>query len=416
MRKIVVIIMTMVIMLSLMHITAVNAQGQYRTPITIINNADQDLTDYQVKIELNSSWDGWSYVSSDGSDIYFLDSSNNPLYYWIESFDYTNQEATIWVKVPSIPANGQTTIYMYYGGTNPYSDYNDPEQVFLFYDDFEGSSSLTIDNIRAGSTYSFDNTWSIHGSYSFKYSDTSSSDYGEVRIYTSYTTLGIVVEVYVKPDLDQTKLHVFGFYFDRTLGIKYTASTSEYSLGVIDVETKVTEGWSNNLYKFVGKFKPNGILTIEYYDDTGFLVDSYTTTNSYTIDVIGLKFYTGGGQVGDIWVDLFIVRKFVDPEPSVSIGSSEAVGDGDDGSTSSTISSNSTTIVEVHSISVETTALFMMILFIVNTVLLVIRRGIIWAIIEALFPFIMYYYGFSIEIVVISLFMAVGAIIMVVRS
>jgi len=103
----------------------------WATPIDITEKSGQTLTNYQVKIGLDSTWDGWSRVSSDGSDIYFTDSSGNPLYFWFESWDYGNKKAIIWVKVPSIPASSTVRIYLHYAGANPYSSYRDVSNTFI---------------------------------------------------------------------------------------------------------------------------------------------------------------------------------------------------------------------------------------------------------------------------------------------
>jgi len=68
----------------------VHETGDYSTPITIAEQSGTDLYNYTVKIVLNSTnWDGWSYTSDDGSDIYFMDGNGNPLYYWVKYFNKT---------------------------------------------------------------------------------------------------------------------------------------------------------------------------------------------------------------------------------------------------------------------------------------------------------------------------------------
>jgi hypothetical protein len=49
------------------------------------------------------------------------------------------EKSQIWVKVPSIPANGTATIYMHYGNPEATSA-SDAEAVFEFFDDFEGAN------------------------------------------------------------------------------------------------------------------------------------------------------------------------------------------------------------------------------------------------------------------------------------
>jgi len=89
-----------------------NTSWSYRQVIYISNTAG-NLTNYQVKIELNSSNVGTNFDwSNNGSDIRFVNSTNDLLNYWIESWNSTGQEATIWVNVTSLPNNTNTTIYI----------------------------------------------------------------------------------------------------------------------------------------------------------------------------------------------------------------------------------------------------------------------------------------------------------------
>lgn len=86
---------------------------QYYKEITIRENSGSILSDYQIPISLSSSnfpTNAWS----DGADIRFTDSNGNELNYWIESWDSVNSNAKIWVKVPTITANSNTIIRMYY--------------------------------------------------------------------------------------------------------------------------------------------------------------------------------------------------------------------------------------------------------------------------------------------------------------
>jgi len=107
--------------------------------ITIIGT-NETLSNYQVKIELNPSNFDFSSASIDASDVYFVDSNENYIPYWIESWG--DDHAVIWCKVPVIPANTSTHIWMLYGYTaeHPMSD---GDSTFEFFDDFEGTSGNT---------------------------------------------------------------------------------------------------------------------------------------------------------------------------------------------------------------------------------------------------------------------------------
>ena len=121
----------------------------YRKEINITENSGNDLTDYQVKIPVVYE----SKMQSDFSDLRFTDSDGTTLLsYWVE--EYTEgSSATVWVKIPDIPASGVKTIYMYYGNLpagsasnfdNTFTkDYGESGLVGLWHFDEGGGTSAT---------------------------------------------------------------------------------------------------------------------------------------------------------------------------------------------------------------------------------------------------------------------------------
>ncbi len=108
---------------------------KYYKEITVNENSGKTLTDYPVLVELNSANFDFSKAKFDGSDIRFA-ADGEELNYWIEEWDAVRKKAKIWVKVPSIPANGVTKIKMWYGNPSA-SAVSDGDKVFEFFDDFE---------------------------------------------------------------------------------------------------------------------------------------------------------------------------------------------------------------------------------------------------------------------------------------
>ncbi len=138
--------------------------------VVITERSGESLRNYVVNVTLTPSWSGWGYVLPNGSDIFFADSRGNPLYFWIERFDYGSRVGTIWVKVPYIPANSNVTIYMFYGysrtlGRNPYGSYMNPYRTFIFFDSFEGRFEWV--NWSLGIVYRI-NSLSHDGTYSLE--------------------------------------------------------------------------------------------------------------------------------------------------------------------------------------------------------------------------------------------------------
>ena len=109
----------------------------FRREISIDNSAGGLLSDYQIRIDVTYS----ANMSTDFSDLKFTTSSDVVLNHWIE-VKQDGVSAVVWVKVPTIAASGTTTLYMYYGGCTPGTA--NPEDVFVFYDDFSNFSGWTI--------------------------------------------------------------------------------------------------------------------------------------------------------------------------------------------------------------------------------------------------------------------------------
>jgi len=115
---------------------------KYQRDITITEQSGSNLTDYQVPIELDNTNFDFTHTKPNGEDIRFKDKNENLLSYFIEEWDATNESAKVWVKVPSIPANSSTMIYMYYGNSEAESA-SDSEATFGLFDDFNSVSGHT---------------------------------------------------------------------------------------------------------------------------------------------------------------------------------------------------------------------------------------------------------------------------------
>ncbi len=111
----------------------------HRTELTIINEGNiNTLTDYQVQSNIDTKiYIDQSQMQADGDDIRFADSDGTTLmpYYIISGVNTNNTR--IYVKIPSIPANNNKTIYMYYG--NPAAGaYENFDNTFTKNSGFDG--------------------------------------------------------------------------------------------------------------------------------------------------------------------------------------------------------------------------------------------------------------------------------------
>lgn len=102
-----------------------------------LKGVDQKLTNYQLKLQLNEHNFSLTQTQPDGRDIRFTAGNEKAfLSHWIEQYDPANRVATIWVKIPVIPAGAETTLRLYYGNPNA-SNISSGEDTFLFFDQFE---------------------------------------------------------------------------------------------------------------------------------------------------------------------------------------------------------------------------------------------------------------------------------------
>jgi hypothetical protein len=128
--------------LDLVNVTIVDftsAQWPYRQPILIGNDNDDPLADFETLVMVNTATlISAGKMQSDGDDIRFMAPGFTPLAYWVDSGMNTTQ-SKIWVSVPSIPAHGAVTIYMYYGNPSATSR-SSGEATFTFFDDFMGNT------------------------------------------------------------------------------------------------------------------------------------------------------------------------------------------------------------------------------------------------------------------------------------
>ena len=111
-----------------------------RRPVAISNPCPGACSSFQVQIKLDSTNFNFANAKTDGSDVLVTDSDAvTPVPFWIENWNSVSQTASIWVNVASIPTGG-TTLYLYYGNSDPLGRTNDPSLVFDFYDAFNGTT------------------------------------------------------------------------------------------------------------------------------------------------------------------------------------------------------------------------------------------------------------------------------------
>jgi len=307
---------------------------QYRRAINITNlNITINITDYQVLVTLNTqTLISQGKMRSDCGDIRFTNSSDYLLNYWIESGCNTTS-TKIWVKVPNIPANSNTTIYVYYGNPNATSLSNGTA-TFDYFDDFntnttsqytryDQSSSTTLYwDSSQGTVYSsgessgYQHSW-VANSYQ-NYADSmkiiarvkASSTSGQNRpavILLKPTDSTTFVYLGVEPDRGYISLHKYLSSTDYLVSNIASASYNTwYVIQMVKIGTTyhVWYGSSLSSLTYGGNFSITDSALTGYTPRVGFSIRNINQRSDF---------------------DYYIIAKYTSPEPTTSIGNEELV-------------------------------------------------------------------------------------------
>ena len=133
----------------------------FRKQITIDNtNVDDDLTNFPlyVKIDADGNIGGNITDTTDGHDIRFTGSDGTTaLKYERESFSVTSGDATghFWVKVPAIPSEYASAIFLYYGNTTEAAGADGQDAVNVWDANYKGVWHLNDTTDSSGNSHTF---------------------------------------------------------------------------------------------------------------------------------------------------------------------------------------------------------------------------------------------------------------------
>ena len=304
-------------------------------PIKITEQSGNNLSDYQVLIELNSSNFDFSKAKADGGDIRFLLPSGKSIPYWIESWDKSGQSAKVWVKVPSIPANSSTVIYMYYGNPSA-TDESNGDAVFEFFDDFSTNTIGSKWNKQGSSSGSV----SISGGYLILDPDQSTGGCGgtaEVISTQGFDLTGdnsflLKGRIYIS-DRGAWKVQVFGWYDTSssycvagtdcggsTKGAYLTtrSNASSNNFMVSDGSGSTCLNYNSALDRWV-EIEIARLSNGHYktWEDGNYIGEVSTHLYSSSDARIKLAYQGSGAEI--MKADYVFVRKYTDPEPTFTV-------------------------------------------------------------------------------------------------
>jgi len=311
---------------------------KYRKPIIITENSGNDLEEYQVPINVTYN----SHMNSDFSDLRFtyyneIESTEEEIPYWIEE-KIDGSWAYVWIKVPYIPANGNATLYMYYGNTTPVTSESDGEEVFILFDHFDGtqldSNKWTTVVVGTGK-HKVDNsilTITDAEALSKRYKVYSTSRFSVNK--------RLIARLKSDPQ-EQGRNFIFGFDETQNTAALYSGSTvllriyyywgggykawryyvydSSTGLGTNAILEDDTVDWSKVEIRWVldhVSFYRNGTLLQEFTDP-----DRIPENDLYV--VMGITSWDTAYNLGSGYWDYVAVANYMEPKPTYSIGEEE---------------------------------------------------------------------------------------------
>lgn len=304
----------------------VKAGWAYRKAITV-SNTSSALTNYQVVMSVDTaSLIAAGKMRGDCGDIRFVDSDGTTqLPYWIESGINTSS-TRIWLKIPSIPASSNKTIYMQYGNPSV-STTSNGDAVFEFFDDFNGTTldttKWTVVDTSAGSYSIANSILTIAGTNSgwkrtiFKSINGIPTNH-EVACKVKWTYSAEserhVFNVYNSSTNHQT----FGYqgYYDRYLLRTYTGTNYDRTYSLANDNPTNYEWW---------KIRFDGTTLSGHRSTDG---STFTQLASATTNIITSGFYAGVVHANNsgtnyTYFDYIYAKKYTSIEPTASVTGSE---------------------------------------------------------------------------------------------
>jgi len=361
-------------------LSTANNTGACSQEIIITENSGKNLTGYQIPIYLDSSNFNFSQANKDGSDLRFSSGGRN-LSYWIETWDPDAEKALVWVKIPSLPANGKITLLMKCGNSKATAVSNGKE-TFDFFDGFEedklegllwrsessGGGLVKVENgmckVSAPKVHAYDSS-TIYSKASFDIN--SMFVVKRMKVTTGIDERGPLLRQGFIDQISSKKNEIqLETEFANETRVRWETSYRKERYNSFDLtNVRVPEGewytsgiawYEENDNRSIAWFK-NGVRDTKM----DYTSNEYVTNIPMHVYLYAASYSDASKNTGYMAVDYAFVRKFVDPEPTVTFASAQVedetpeetiVSELDSISDSETSTENETPVSEV-SISEE---------------------------------------------------------------
>ncbi len=299
-----------------------------------IENADNSVyTDMPIKISVAYDAD----MQSDFEDLRFTsDDGLTEIDYWIEEFT-ASTDATVWVEVPSLPAQDTATVFMYYDNVLATTT-SSSTAVFTFVDDFEDNN--ISEYIGDTGLFNVGTTFNFGGSYGLDNagSETSRATDGIFRTDAS-TTPGTIIRFMQYVDTSAGANNEACTLFavqspgtdNRNYGVcleQFNADRMTLARDIKDTDTSgvqmgtVPVTYSTGWYEVEIDWQVGGQIDVALYTEAGALVATTSSSSvAYTDGHIGFTYWDHHGG----W-DSYTVRPRMDSKPTIRFGTEQTDG------------------------------------------------------------------------------------------
>lgn len=306
-----------------------NASWAKRKSIKIGNPNTSAYTNVPVKVVVDYDSD----MRSDFADLRFTDSSGtSTIPFWSES-SVSSASTTLWVQVPSLPASGDATIYMYYGNASA-SSASDGASTFTFFEDFESASFASYSGntslFHIGTTFAHNHTYGLDAG-----SNVSQKTTTGIYRSTAYFGRGSTVRFYQYVDASQQDEPCTLFAVGGS-GSNYAVCLDEYPSQTLEIAKNVTSNedsgtvlattsasYSTGWYQVVIDWLTTNLISVRVYDAAGTLFASLSTSDSSHTGSGGIGFSFWGQHGG--W-DFYTARPYMASTPTYSFGGEQVSG------------------------------------------------------------------------------------------
>ncbi len=305
-----------------------------RKRVTVVNADATTYTNAVVKVDIPYDGD----MQTDFDDLRFTDSSGTTTLSYVRDAYTASTEATVWVKIPSLTASANTTLYMYYGNGGV-SDGGVGTTTFVAYDDFEDNNITEYANDTSKFTTSV--ALAYQGSYGLKAVTVGDRTTHGIHRFDASVAQGSklrfmkYVDTSAPASGDET-CTLFGVQSPGTLHDNYGICLEQFGVDRIsisrdvydnDSDTGTTQLASSTLtyatgwYEVEVEWDTDDTIAVFLYKDGALVATTSVTDGTYTTGGTGFTFWEQHGA----W-DVYSARTLLGTEPTTTLGYEQVSG------------------------------------------------------------------------------------------